>query len=170
MTQLPPEFGTTFGDREAEARAIGLEPGDLRDDVPLQVVSTGLPPLIVPIRDLATLRRARPAPSSVAPICEAAEAEEIYAFAETDDGVTARFFGPTVAIPEDPATGSAAGPLGAYLSRYGLAGMPGRVLIRQGEQVGRPSELHVEVAGADGSMTVRVGGGVHVVGKGSFAL
>jgi len=170
MTQLPPEFGTTFGDREAVARAIGLEPGDLRDDVPLQVVSTGLPPLIVPVRDLATLRRARPAPSSVAPICEAAEAEEIYAFAETDDGVTARFFGPTVAIPEDPATGSAAGPLGAYLSRYGLAGMPGRVLIRQGEQVGRPSELHVEVAGADGSMTVRVGGGVHVVGKGSFAL
>jgi trans-2,3-dihydro-3-hydroxyanthranilate isomerase len=170
MTQLPPEFGPTFDDRDLVSRAIGLESDDLPEELPIQTVSTGLPPLIVPVRDLATLRRARPAPASVAPVCEAAGAEELYVFAETDEGVTARFFGPTVAIPEDPATGSAAGPLGAYLARHGLAGMPGRVLIRQGEQVGRPSELHVEVTLGEGSMTVRVGGGVHVVGRGSFAL
>jgi PhzF family phenazine biosynthesis protein len=73
-------------------------------------------------------------------------------------------------IGEDPATGSAAGPLGAYLAEHGLAGMPGSLLIRQGEQVGRPSELHVEARREDGTWRVRVGGGVHVVGRGEFDL
>ena len=53
-----------------------------------------------------------------------------------------------VAIGEDPATGSAAGPLGAYLSIHGLAGMPGHVTVAQGEMVRRPSFLHVETAPA----------------------
>ncbi len=57
---------------------------------------------------------------------------------------------------------------GAYLAEHGLAGMPGSVLIRQGEQVGRPSELHVEARREDGAWRVRVGGGVHVVGRGEF--
>jgi trans-2,3-dihydro-3-hydroxyanthranilate isomerase len=106
----------------------------------------------------------------VAEVCAATHGEELYLFAETPDGVTARFFGPTAAIVEDPATGSAAGPLGAYLALHGLAGMPGRVLVRQGEQVGRPSELHVDVRADGDSWRIRVGGGVHVVGHGSFSL
>jgi trans-2,3-dihydro-3-hydroxyanthranilate isomerase len=170
MTQLPPTFGRAYGDLARVARATGLSVSDLRDDVPVQTVSTGLPPLIVPVRDLDTLRSARIDPEVVAEICAASGGEELYLFAETPDGVTARFLGPTVAIVEDPATGSAAGPLGAYLARYGLARMPGRVLVRQGEQVGRPSELHVEVGPEGDSWRVRVGGGVHVVGRGSFAL
>ncbi len=170
MTQLPPEFGPEFGDRELLARATGLEPADLRDDLPVQTVSTGLPPLIVPVRDLDTLRRARIDLPAVAEACERSGGDELYLFAVHDGGVTARFFGPTHAIVEDPATGSAAGPLGAYLARHGLAGMPGAVLIRQGEQVGRPSELHVEVEPAGDTFRVRVGGGVHVVGEGAFTL
>ena len=63
-------------------------------------------------------------------------------------------------IGEDPATGGAAGPLGAYLAEHGLAGGPGRVTIRQGEQVGRPSELHAEAAREGSTWRVRVGGGV----------
>jgi trans-2,3-dihydro-3-hydroxyanthranilate isomerase len=170
MRQLAPVFGPPFEDVATLARATGLEPGDLRDDVPARVVSTGLPPLIVPVRDLETLRRALIHPPSVARACEAAAAEELYLFAETPDGVTARFFGPTAAIVEDPATGSAAGPLGAYLAEHGLASMPGRVLVRQGEQVGRPSELHVEVEREGEDWRVRVGGGVHVVGEGVFTI
>jgi trans-2,3-dihydro-3-hydroxyanthranilate isomerase len=170
MTQLPPAFGEPYADLERVARAAGLSVSDLRDDVPVQAVSTGLPPLIVPIRDVETLRRASIDPRTVGEVCAATDGEELYLFAETPDGVTARFFGPTVAIVEDPATGSAAGPLGAYLARYGLAGMPGRVLVRQGEQVGRPSELHVDVRADGDSWRIRVGGGVHVVGRGSFAV
>jgi PhzF family phenazine biosynthesis protein len=73
-------------------------------------------------------------------------------------------------IGEDPATGSAAGPLGAYLAEHGRGGMPGSILVRQGEQVGRPSELHVEIRDEGGRWRVRVGGGVHVVGRGAFRL
>jgi PhzF family phenazine biosynthesis protein len=73
-------------------------------------------------------------------------------------------------IGEDPATGSAAGPLGAYLARYGLAGMPGTVRIRQGEQVGRPSLLEVGVTPEGDSFRVEVAGGVAIVGEGVFRL
>jgi PhzF family phenazine biosynthesis protein len=73
-------------------------------------------------------------------------------------------------IGEDPATGSAAGPLGAYLAEYGGLGETWSVTIRQGEQVGRPSELHVEVDREAVAWRVRVGGGVHIVGRGAFEL
>jgi trans-2,3-dihydro-3-hydroxyanthranilate isomerase len=82
----------------------------------------------------------------------------------------ARMFDRGANIGEDPATGSAAGPLGAYLARHRLAGMPGRVVVAQGEMVGRPSFLHVDVRSRGGSFSVRVGGGVRIVGDGSFRL
>ena len=96
--------------------------------------------------------------------------ECLYLFAITDDGVTARMFDPGAGVGEDPATGSAAGPLGAYLAQRGVAGMPGRVTVAQGEQVGRPSFLHVEVQPDGDSFAIRVGGGVRIVGEGSFRL
>jgi trans-2,3-dihydro-3-hydroxyanthranilate isomerase len=170
MTQLPPEFGPEFDDRDLVARAAGLAPEDLHPELPVQVVSTGLPPLLVPIRDLEALRRARVDQPTVAEACALTGADELYLFAVHDAGVTARFFGATLGIVEDPATGSAAGPLGAYLARWRLAGMPGSVTIHQGEQVGRPSRIHVEVVRDGAGWRVRVGGGVHVVGEGTFHL
>jgi trans-2,3-dihydro-3-hydroxyanthranilate isomerase len=170
MTQLAPEFGPEFGDRDLLARATGLSPEDLHPALPAQVVSTGLPPLIVPVRDVATLRRATLDRLAAAEACERSGGDELYLFAVHDGGVTARFFGPTESIREDAATGSAAGPLGAYLADRGLAGMPGTVVIAQGEQIGRPSYLHVEVAGEGDGWRVRVGGGVRVIGTGTFKL
>ena len=96
--------------------------------------------------------------------------EDLYLFAVTEEGVTARMFDAGLGVGEDPATGSAAGALGAYLAEHDLAGMPGSVLVRQGAQVGRPSELLVETGREDGAWRVRVGGGVHVVGRGTFEL
>jgi trans-2,3-dihydro-3-hydroxyanthranilate isomerase len=75
-----------------------------------------------------------------------------------------------VAIGEDPATGSAAGPLAAYLAVHGLAGLPGRAVIAQGEMVGRPSFLHVEAAQEAAGWRIRVGGGVRRVGEGRFLV
>jgi trans-2,3-dihydro-3-hydroxyanthranilate isomerase len=170
MTQLPPSFAPPFDDRELVARAAGLTTEDLDPDLPVQVVSTGLPPLLVPVRDLDTLRRARIDQPLVAEACARSNAEELYLFAVHEAGVTARFFGPTAGIVEDPATGSAAGPLGAYLAANGLAGLPGSVTVFQGEQVGRPSELHLEVTPEGESWRVRVGGGVRFVGEGAFHL
>jgi len=170
MTQLPPVFGPVFEDRELMARAIGLEVGDLDPDLPVRTVSTGLPPTIVPLRDAETLRMAVRNAAVVADAVAASGAEDLYLFAIGEGGVTARMFDAGMVNGEDPATGSAAGPLGAYLADLGLAGMPGSIVIRQGEQVGRPSELHVEARRENDGWRVRVGGAVHVVGRGTFEL
>ena len=166
MRQRPPDFGDEFGDRAAIARAAGLEPDDMHPDLPAQVVSTGLGPLLAPVRDLEALRRAERDGRVTREACERAGGECLYLFAMTPDGVTARMFDPGAGIGEDPA----AGPLGAYLAQRGVAGMPGRVTVAQGEQVGRPSFLHVEVAPEDASFAIRVGGGVRIVGEGHFRL
>jgi trans-2,3-dihydro-3-hydroxyanthranilate isomerase len=170
MRQRPPVFGPEFPDRAMVARAAGLEPDDLDPDLPAQVVSTGLAPLIVPLRDLEALRRAERNARATREVCERAGGECLYLFAVTGEGVTARMFDLGAGIGEDPATGSAAGPLGAYLADRGRAGMPGRVTVAQGEQIGRPSFLHLEVARERDSFTVRVGGGVRLVGEGRFRL
>ena len=171
MVQRPPQFRGEYHDRGTLARATGLTVEDLHPNLPAQVVSTGLGPLIVPIRDEAALRRAEREGRACAKACEESGGAELYLFAIRGDGdVMARMFDPTVVIGEDPATGSAAGPLGAYLAARGLAGMPGRATVSQGEMVGRPSFLHLDVAPAGDSWTVRVGGGVQIVGAGSFRL
>jgi trans-2,3-dihydro-3-hydroxyanthranilate isomerase len=170
MRQFPPRFADPFEDRELVARAAGLAPADLRDDVPMQVVSTGLAHLIVPVRDVETLRRCVRDEGSVREACRSSGGESVYLFALTEEGVTARMFDWEFGIGEDPATGSAAGPLGAYLARHGLAGMPGAITIRQGEQVGRPSLLEVEVEPDGDSWRVFVAGRVEIVGRGELDL
>jgi predicted PhzF superfamily epimerase YddE/YHI9 len=57
-----------------------------------------------------------------------------------------------------------------YLAKHGLAGMPGHVTVSQGEMVGRPSTLHVDVERSGGTWIARVGGGVRIVGEGSFRV
>ena len=170
MTQLPVEFGRVFEDRALIARAIGLELDDLDPNVPVRTVTTGLLWTIVPVRDADRLARAQRDGRALERAVAISGDEGLYLFAVTDGGATARMFDAGPGIGEDAATGSAAGPLGAYLAEHGLAGMPGSIVVRQGERVGRPSELHVEVRDEGGLWRVRVGGGVHVVGSGAFRL
>ena len=171
MEQLPPRFGDEVHDRATIARAAGLEPEDLVDGLPVVAGTTGLPHLMVAVRDEATLRRARRDDAGCQDVCAAAQAESLYLFAVRGAGdVMARMFDRGANIGEDPATGSAAGPLGAYLGEHRLAGLPGMVTIAQGEMVGRPSFLHVDVRPRGDSFSVRVGGGVRIVGEGTFRL
>ena len=171
MRQLPPEFGEPIDDRIAVAAGAGLDPLDLVADLPVVAVSTGIPHVMVPVRDEATLRRAQRDATACHAICEAADAESLYLFTVRGDGdVMARMFDRYIAIGEDPATGSAAGPLGAYLSVHGVAGMPGRATVAQGEMVGRPSFLTVEVSPQDQTWAVRVSGGVYLMGEGTFTF
>jgi trans-2,3-dihydro-3-hydroxyanthranilate isomerase len=169
MTQLPAEFGPIFPRRDLIASAIGLTVAELDPRRPVRTVSTGLPTTIVPVRDLDTLRRATRNERLVGEAVAASGGQDLYLFAPTAEGVTARMFDSEFGIGEDPATGSAAGPLGVYLAEYGDLDTT-RLSIRQGEQVGRPSELHVEAWREDGAWRARVGGGVHIVGRGAFEL
>jgi trans-2,3-dihydro-3-hydroxyanthranilate isomerase len=171
MRQLPPVLGDPFEDRAAVAGAAGLEPDDLTDGLPIVSGSTGLPHLMVPVGDEDAVRRAVRDDAGCAAICAATATESLYLFTVRGEGdVMARMFDRGANIGEDPATGSAAGPLGAYLFRNGLAGMPGRVVVAQGEMIGRPSFLHVDVRGESDQLDVRVGGGVRIVGEGSFRV
>ena len=171
MTQQRPRFGEELRERDAVAAAAGLVPEDLDPELPIQIVSTGLAPLLVPVHDDSTLRRAELNASRVKQLVDATRTDCLYLFAIRGAGdVRARMFDASFGIGEDPATGSAAGPLGAYLASRGLAGMPGTALVAQGEQVGRPSFLHLDVRPDGDTWTVRVGGGVRIVGEGVFRL
>jgi trans-2,3-dihydro-3-hydroxyanthranilate isomerase len=170
VQQHAPIYGPEVGPPDRVAAAAGIEEGDLHPDLPPQVVSTGTATLIVPASSAEAVAAARPQLGMIDGLTTELQTDGLYLFAITDDGAKARFFAPGIAVDEDPGTGSAAGPLGAYLSARGAGGMPGRLLIRQGEEVRRPCLLEVEVEPEGESWRVLVGGGVFVVGSGAFQL
>jgi trans-2,3-dihydro-3-hydroxyanthranilate isomerase len=144
--------------------AIGLTPEHADRALPPQLVGSGLTQLIVPLRDLDALARARPDWHAVERLLAAREATVLYA-AVCDPAAAharARAF-VSAAVGEDPATGSAAGPLCAYLAAR--AGCPA-MTIEQGIEMGRPSRLAAAMEGE----RPRVGGDVVVVGDGALHL
>jgi trans-2,3-dihydro-3-hydroxyanthranilate isomerase len=152
MTQADPELGPE-GDPVAAAARLGLEAGDVAGAP--AICSTGVPFEFVELRDRATLARARP---DLHAIAELDEPEGVVAWAEDGDGAVAqRMFGPKFDIPEDPATGIAAGALGAL--RVFRGAEPGPLTVTQGAEIGRPSTIQVDVPGSAGSPEApRVGG------------
>jgi trans-2,3-dihydro-3-hydroxyanthranilate isomerase len=169
MRQLRATFDQPLTSAHAVAAALRLDPGSMRQDTPPQVVSTGLPHLIVPVADPAAVRAASPDGAALRSLLRDFHAEGCYVFAIAGGRAKARCFAPGVAVDEDPGTGSAAGPLGAYCCEHGLT-EPGRLLISQGEEIGRPCSLVVDVESEDGGWRPVVGGGVFVVGSGAFQL
>jgi trans-2,3-dihydro-3-hydroxyanthranilate isomerase len=171
MRQLEPEIGTEITDREAVAAAAGVQPEDLIPDLPIVPVSTGIPHTMVPVRDDAALRRAVRHDQLCSEVCANADAESLYLFVLRGAGdVRARMFDKGATIGEDPATGSAAGPLGAYLAMHGLIDTPASVVVAQGEQVSRPSFLHVSVGREGDRWALDVAGGVQPMGDGAFEI
>ena len=145
MTQSAPEFGAVPPDLSALAAALGLDATDLATaDLPAQVVSTGAPHLLVPVRDVGAVDRARVDVPRLLGVLRSVEAEGCYVFA-LGSTPYARFFNPTVGLWEDPATGTAAGPLACYLLRHGRStrGLP--IHVEQGHAMGRPSRIEVRV-------------------------
>jgi trans-2,3-dihydro-3-hydroxyanthranilate isomerase len=169
MEQRPPIFQDVALDRGAVARAYGLTEKDLVPDLPFQLVSTGFPTLIVPAVDEAAVARAVSDRLALLAILEPLGTDNSYIFAATGPRAKARMFTSDAAILEDPATGSAAGPLGAYMVRHGLM-EPGRLTISQGVELGRPSTLLVDVTRGEEGLRVFVGGGVVKVAEGTFDL
>lgn len=132
---------------------------------PLQVVSTGLPVLIVPVRTLTAVRSINPDASAIITVCERFGVNGIMVFTtvtvESFASVHARMFAPKIGILEDPATGSAGGALGAYLVQNGVVevGPTTDILIEQGYEIDRPSRILVQVESDDDVIQeVKVGG------------
>jgi trans-2,3-dihydro-3-hydroxyanthranilate isomerase len=92
-------------------------------------------------------------------------------FARTEDGWITRMFAPALGVPEDPATGSAAGPLAVHLARHGRVKFGEEIEIRQGAQIHRPSVLYARVEGTgDAIERVLVGGRAVIVAHGEYRL
>lgn len=92
-------------------------------------------------------------------------------FAKSESGIRSRMFAPGLGVDEDPATGSAAGPLAVHLVRHGWRRFGDTVVIRQGEEIGRPSVLHARAEGSGEKPTrVTVGGAAVLVAHGHFRL
>jgi trans-2,3-dihydro-3-hydroxyanthranilate isomerase len=138
--------------------------------VPAQVVSTGAAHLLVSVRDRATVDRARPdAPRLAAGLAQVGgQGCYLYCLDPVDPAAAAyaRFFNPTVGIWEDPATGSAAGPLVSRLVAQGVVPDGAPVLVEQGHAMGRPSRIRVQVSGE----RVRIGGAGVVVAEGTLTI
>ncbi len=145
MRQKAPVVVGGHGDRGALAAALGLGAGDLVGEA--VTIASGSPHLLVEIADHEAVDRAAPDARALLAALKAANAQGCYLYSrDTDDAAYARFFNPTVGILEDPATGSAAGPLAWHLGRRGLAPWGSDVVIRQGARMGRPSRLVVAIS------------------------
>lgn len=170
------------GHEQAEvARALGLAREDLDEGLPIQVISTGLSCMVVPVRSLADLRDCRVNAALLADIYTRYGGTGCHAFTRETLEVGAsrahaRFFAPADNIPEDPATGSACGALGAYLVHHGgltLEPEDGRYkfVIEQGDFIQRPSRINLDVKGETRNVEeVKVGGPAVLVANGEVVF
>lgn len=164
MLQEPATFGAEV-DPGRVFQALGLTEADGHSELPPQVVGTGIDHLVIPLADLAALHRPRPDPSALRELLGELGCVCAYPAVAEPDAERARargFFLDDAGVVEDPATGSAAGPLMAYLhARTGVA----RLTVEQGVAMGRASELRCEAG-----ERVRVGGDAVVILEGRLEL
>jgi trans-2,3-dihydro-3-hydroxyanthranilate isomerase len=171
MTQPLPTFGPALEDRQSFAAMLSLEESDLEADLPVQIVSCGVPFFYVPLRSLDAAHRARPRVDLMERVAEEhGIPPEVFVFTREveHEGSTvhSRMFAPGLGITEDPATGAASGPLGCYLVKYGVF-PDGNIVSEQGVEMGRPSFIHIRIESAGEQITaVRVGGRCHFAGEG----
>jgi trans-2,3-dihydro-3-hydroxyanthranilate isomerase len=171
-------FDPALENRDGVARALGLAAPDLLPGAPIQPGSTGSKFLFVPLRDPATVDRAVLDARAILDVMGDRPHMGVFVFAPGPDSaagrVYSRMFAPhTSGIPEDPATGSASGPLGAYLVLNGLARKSAdvRIVSEQGTKMGRQSFIHIRLAMQGETITgIRVGGGVVPVLEGELRI
>jgi trans-2,3-dihydro-3-hydroxyanthranilate isomerase len=157
MTQKPARFIAAKLNRAALAEALGLKASDLVPNLPLEFVNTGIPNLMVPVRDRKGLAKIH---MNMRPLARMISRHSVmaYCFALGSRGKAfARGMLPW-GLVEDPATGSAGGSLGAYLVQHERLKLAETLAILQGAEMGRPSEIQVEVGSERGRLVPKVSG------------
>jgi trans-2,3-dihydro-3-hydroxyanthranilate isomerase len=171
MRQLAPTFGTTL-DPTLTAQVLNLQTTDVDDRFPVQEVSTGLPALIVPLENLDSLQRCKVDWERYLEL--AGPGKNLYVFcpeshANGPGDLSARMFANDLGVPEDPATGSAAGCLAGYLVEHRYLGTdPVNVRVEQGYEIRRPSLLYLQAEREGEETSVHVGGKVQMVARGAL--
>ncbi|TLS35081.1 PhzF family phenazine biosynthesis protein [Pseudalkalibacillus caeni] len=180
MTQPVPEFGAVFDNEELAAELLSLSVDDLDNRYPIQTVSAGVPFIYIPVKNLEAMERIKfrldiwqdhfsgnEDTKHIFVLCP-----EVMNEGST---VNSRMFAPAMGISEDPASGAATGPLGAYLVKYGIAGQDqdGEYKLRseQGIQMGRPSFIDIKVKVEKEEVSeVKIGGSCVEIGEGKLYL
>lgn len=176
MTQPLPAFSEPVGHPGMWAELLSLTEDDLSTTSPIQTVSCGVPYLIVPVKTLEAIARIDFRVDVWKRIRKDLDPGFVYCFTlETTDNhdVHGRMFAPDTGILEDAATGSANGPLGAYLVKHNLIsdGSQTNIVSEQGYEMGRKSLLYISITQQDQQITkVEVGGHCVIVGKGEIYI
>jgi trans-2,3-dihydro-3-hydroxyanthranilate isomerase len=172
MTHPELSYGLVERRRAQAAEAIGLTEDDLLADVPVQVASTGNPFLFFALRDGLAVDEAVADADLLSDVLKATQSFGAFIFAAVGGNrLYSRMF--SLDIPEDPATGSGSGPLGAFAVRYGIAPRAPKVTLvsEQGTKMGRQSIIHIELtySGSDEDpANIEVGGAVRPVISGTL--
>lgn len=171
MEQAPPTFGKTFSAPQL-AQVLRLSVDDFDNRYPIQEVSTGLPFIIVPLKTLTAVKRAKINEERLLELAKEAKAGILVFCPETynkGNDLNVRVFADLFGVPEDPATGSGNGCLAGYLSRYRYFGTDEvNARIEQGYEVRRRSLLLLKAENKAGNIRVHVGGKVILVATGKL--
>jgi trans-2,3-dihydro-3-hydroxyanthranilate isomerase len=152
-----------YPDETALLAALGVE----RSMLPVELYDNGLRHAFVRLGSEDEVAALRPDLNALAALPPAG----VSCFAGTGERWKTRMFAPGLGVAEDPATGSAAGPLAVHLLRHGQIEAGREIVIRQGAEIGRPSTLHARLTGsAERVERVEVGGGAVVVASGEFRI
>jgi trans-2,3-dihydro-3-hydroxyanthranilate isomerase len=174
MDQGVPKLLAEVHDRQAVARALGIAIDDLIDTLPIQVVSAGNPFMLVAVDSLEVLTRVSLDLASLpAELMAEHRAVLVFTLDAPESDVRVRMFGEAMGVREDPATGSAHGPLGWYLVTHGLFEFDHdslELISHQGVEMGRSSILHLRVSKTEQGLSISVGGSAVKVAEGQLLL
>lgn len=179
MSQPTPQFLGLVEDMQDifdVAKALGLHKSVIAETkFPIEVVSTGLPVIIVPVRTLTAVKSMTVNHAAITEICQhfGANGIMVYTTLTVEDWSTVhtRMFAAPIGVGEDPATGSASGALGAYLVKNGVVEVAPttEIIAEQGYEIDRPSRILIQVFSDDDMIqSVKVGGQVVMVAEGKM--
>ncbi len=178
MQQPKPTFLEEFKGRKAIASILGIPEDEISEQWPMRYVSTGLPFLIVPLISLSSIQSIKLDVNQLLNVLKEYPSQELLVFCSdtihSDSNVHVRMFAPSVGVIEDPATGSAAGPLGAYLDKYNIINKQShgkKISIEQGYEINRPSKLIAKCSYDNNIISgVTVTGQVRLTAKSTFFI
>jgi len=175
MEQPLPKFEQTFRDRRLVASLLSIEENEIEDHFPCRIVNCGNPFLIVPVKTLKSVKKLQLNNELFREILDEIFITGIMAFTmETESShhlTHSRMFAPHIGVAEDPATGSAHGPLASYLHNYNIANLSELAIGEQGYELGRPSQIKMKILQEDGKISkVLVGGSCVRTGSGEILI
>jgi len=172
MKQIQPTFGQQHRS-DLLANILGLDTSEIDGHFPVEEVSTGLPFIIVPLKNIAGLKKAKIDKEKYVDLIKNTVAKGILVFSpethEPGNDISVRVFVDYYGVPEDPATGSGNGCLAGYLIKHRYFEQESiDIRSEQGYEIGRPSLLLLRAAQRDASINISVGGKCVLVAQGEF--